>query len=245
MSKLVKLIDKLGFDVAMHCTLVYYNFRPAVLLETYVSPNFDKVIDKVKKYFSNFIFTDFLPYGILISNIHPPFDKSNYTEQQLGDFLGYPCAGDVIDGRDFAVQVWLTYKMKAINMLGFVCSKANLSKLEDFFDKLKKIINKINLDNELQIELFNEIKKIYEPLELIDYIENDMVDKYIETVIWHILNNYGYSLLEELHNNSVINIFSLKYMLIQILILCHHDVFIDNPNDYVMNILHHLYGITI
>lgn len=245
MTKLDILIDTLGLEVAIHCLLVYYDFRPSVLLETYISSNFNETIDKIKKYFHNFIFTDFLPYGILISNVIPTFNKSNYTEKQLGEFLGYPCAGDVINGRDFAIQVLMTYKGITAQILGFICSKENMNELEDFFDRLKKFINKINIDNNIQIDLFHEIKKIYEPLELIHYIENNMIDKNIEAEIWHILNNYGYSLLEELQNNSTIDIFSLKYMLIQLLILCYHDVFIDKPNEYVTNILYYHHGIKL
>lgn len=261
-----------AFEISTNSFLLEDQIRKSFVIQ-YHDPVVKSAIKNIiTKYFNDFKFYD-VKHGLLVtlSSTKITFDLENYTDKDLGDFLEYPCSGDIVHERDYVFNINAKYYKfdKLMNIYAFICSDKNKSKSIEFYNKIKYYFeNVLNKYLENKIELSYEFKKIYTISNIIDlYERGEMVNEIKEEII-NVFYNHNFVLLSNLYKNEKINIFDskLKSFIITILYLCNSefeygfiaqflrnyddkkksiDLDLATKSDWTANVLRNLYNIKI
>ena len=258
-------------DIIINSLLVLGGIRKSFLMQPIdikykkSEEHFDNMINIIKNTFSNFKFVK-IDQGTLITKKETtvPFKLDNYSSKELGEFLSYPCAGDIEKDRNYSFHIMIKYKNKEDSIGDMICKDKNNPKIMEFVNQIKNFI--ANIDKNLELEYI--IKKIYTINDLINSIREYKLNNEIKDEVLNILANFSYGLLYILHLNNKIDIFNKKYKDFLVIILYDCKTASETPNyltvemsrtekhriyelmiikkmDYVSNILRDIFDILI
>lgn len=203
-------------ELAINCALVSGKIRNSYLFQHEGYPEFNGKLQWVKDIIIGLKCFKLvkIDQGILIFNKNTTltFDKDDYTHEELGLFLGYPCAGDIDDKRNYGFHIYAEYKGYCENIYAMICGEIT-DDVNLLFNDIKDFMLKINKD----IIITCKISKIY------DYSMNDQISalknypetkikKSLRDEILQTLTNNDCELIVELHHKNVIDVFNKKYI---------------------------------
>jgi hypothetical protein len=256
------LIGKTGsMHYSINPILVHQDIRKSYLIQPIDDCikkfGFNKMIQLIKKHFPNFNFIK-MDQGILVTKEEKaPFDIHKYSEKELGEFLSYPCAGDILADRNYIYKITATYN----NQFGYydddiicmICNDPyNNKELKDLTGKIIYVIMPLNIYLTDKIQYDIKINKLNSILDLVDIInKNDVVDNKNE--ILNIFNNYEFSIMSIIYDCQIADIFDLKYreLIVKILNFCYQhsinkksEMFTDirSKVDYICHIFNKEYN---
>lgn len=190
---------------------VYADIRPSMFITEL------EEIKKIISIFPNFKYTEYRDgYFVHKKETNIPFVIGNSTEYEFGSFLGYPCAGDIIDNRKYGYQISATYKGSTEIIYGMICGDMEKGsdryrKVKQFEKKIYTFVDDLNKYLDDKIVLVTTINKIYTPIELFEYIGTDKLTDAIKDEVIEVLWNGRAGILVALHSNEIINIFNDEY----------------------------------
>ena len=158
-----RLVEEVGdLEAVLNSYLLKDGIRDAFIIQNpYLEDKISVYIESIKKVFPNFVFTQ-MDQGILVTrDAKIPIDLQNYAEVQLGNLLGYPCAGDIGIHRNFSLTIWATYKGNRYDVYGMICKERNNEKMANFVKKITSYINNLNKQIKNKIEIDVQVKKLY------------------------------------------------------------------------------------
>lgn len=226
-SKLQNCED-LSLEISLNCLFLDNKIRDSFLIQillnidNYIEINI-KIIDTIQKYFNNFKFI-YINQGVLVTknNTIIPFQLDNYTDRELGDFLGYPCSGDINDNRNYSFSIYGVYNNRHEQIYGMISKDNNNPILNNFIVKIVNFINKLNghIDNQIILDI--KFKKLYNLDDVINCVINNNICDDIQNEIVNLLYNHNFQLLVRYHNNKLIDMFNKDFseILYFILIIC-------------------------
>lgn len=233
-----------SLEVTINCYLVQYNVRKSLLLQPYdrtIRDIFDTILNEIAVLFPEFVFHKIDQGELITKEKILPFNKDDYTFDELGKFLSYPCPGDIIDKRNFAIHYNIKYKEIEDSLFTVICESQNNKKIVELKEQIINVLNKINENIDEPIKLKIKIKKIYSIEEIIIDTKNDNITKIIEKEIDNILWNFNFSILLALHEDKIIDLFDKenRTMLLLALSYCKADftyAYKDNKQDTLRKI---------
>lgn len=228
LSKIFKYLWKQTSDleITMNCILVLDGIRTSWLFEDdeYLKSNgeFYRIIKIINK-LGFFHFEDFRGQVLIMKKgTKITFDKNNYTHKELGEFLSYPCAGDIVDGRNYGFHIKMTYKKHTKAIMSMVCkNKANIKigiLLMDLLDLLERLNLKIKMcyqfNKKFTMKQILDTYQKYQQNEIVT-INNEMKKEILQNLI-----NHSYEFLVCLYENKIVDIFEKKYTQLMITLMC-------------------------
>lgn len=217
------LLDGIGsLSLAIYPILVEEDIRQSFLIE------YDNVYnvnpESLEKYYEEFFNFNYIKteWGIFITKKKElSFDIHNYTDKEMGEFLSYPCAGDINGGREYRFEIILSNESNNEQLVGMVCKVNKSPELENFIAGIKSIVDLVDHNIKFQVVF----EKLYEFDTLITYAKEEILAVEIRQVIINKFFNYGFVLLNILHNTRKFDMFDSKnkMLLIMILNMCKND----------------------
>jgi hypothetical protein len=170
---------------------LYDGSRPGFSLHVKRDPA--NVIAKISKYF-NF---DYYEAGahilVTIKNRSLKLDPKNYTSEELGKFLGYPCAEDFVSKREYvlAISVIDSTTGATYELIGMICGQKESDSMKLFTDKIKRTINKINKHSKKHnFKMFSYSRYILKPHEIVQAVNENKLNRTIKNEIVNWIYNY-------------------------------------------------------
>lgn len=263
------LIGKTGsMHYSINPILVHQDIRKSYLIQPIDDCikefGFNKMIRLIKKHFPNFNFIK-MDQGILVTKEEKaPFDIHKYSEKELGEFLSYPCAGDISTKRNYIYKITATYdnyfgnyhfKYYDDDIICMICNDPyNNIELKDLTSDVIHAIISLNIYLTDKIQYDIKINKLNSILDLVDIVsKNDIVDDNYKSEILNIFNNYEFSIMSIIYDHQIVDIFDLKYreLIVKILNFCYQhsinkksEIFTDIKSkvDYICDIFNDQYG---
>jgi len=204
----------LPITIILNCILVNENVRPAMLVQpadynerTHSDPITKSIIEGIKKYFPNFIFTtDYENYqGVIVSKIDYDYNgNKNILAKEMGKILGYPCYEDFttidINSISYAIEIYvevnqnskiqiLANKCKDITKLPEFNSLANNSKNAFAKKEYSELLNGFEV-KEVYVEISQNI-----PIQTIinKLLSNETLEQAELDKVQNMLYNFGFS----------------------------------------------------
>ena len=100
--------QNLPVDIILNSILVRENVRNSFLFESALDTNT----------FPDFKFVDLIQNNYFIGKL-----ITKNTEIDLGNFLSYPCAGDIVNNRNYYFDIDIIYNDELYQLIGMVCGK--------------------------------------------------------------------------------------------------------------------------
>jgi hypothetical protein len=220
-------------ELSINCSLVLGKIRNSFLFQHEGYTEYNGMLEKVIEIINGFGCFRLIKIdqGILIMNKETKlsFDKDNYTNKELGIFLGYPCAGDIDDNRNYSFHINADYGKYHDNIYSMICGNKDNENIYNLFDNIKEFVLKINK----HVKITCEMSKIHDytmkdelmALKILQKqynskkkVHNVNIKKSLKKSILQTLTNGDCAFVVELHNDNEknhffeIDLFDKKYI---------------------------------
>jgi len=205
-NKLYQLTKSVEYS--LNPILVKYNIRKSYLIQKdYNITNniYNKYLELLKTNFEDVKFIR-INQGILFTYTDLSFNKNNYNEYELGEFLSYPFPGDLINKRNYRISINLVNNCENINqeIISFIAEKKTNIELEKLFFNINQFIsNNFNINYFIIIN----IDKLYTLKYLVENLDKVNKSFLKKKYIYNLFFNYKYELInnfDEIINNHFI-----------------------------------------
>ena len=215
----------MDLSIFTNALLVHHNLRPAFLIQPIDYGEFfekrdktNKILDMVKLKYPYLHHTE-CSQGIIISK-QLYKTEINYTEEQIGEILGYPSAKDfkyILNNPNElnATITVLVYNVnsKPVEILANRCKIENIDSDKQYFEKMVTEFEKISDNDKLiiNVDYIIPIKSIINKLLNNDTL-NDNEKFEINNNIWNLgmekLNKYPFDYTNPIHKGIVLTLLS-------------------------------------
>lgn len=224
------------YVIPFNCLLVLNNIRKSFMIQwiDYNEQHPDSLktktfIDGIKTIFPNSFNFVTINQGVLVmkKTVEVDFDVKSYTDKQLGDFLSYPCSGDIAEIGPNDSKYGLDYILKieesehhTINIISMVC-KEKTDLIDQFTNKLENFVDKFNRLSKQKIQLVMELDMLYSIPYLMDHIKKEKLDREMEDQIFNLFLNFNYPIFLVIHSEKILDVFDKKYKFVLLAVFAH------------------------
>lgn len=144
--------------------------------------------------------------------------------------MSYPCPGDIINNRNFAVSYNVIFKDKIYNLFTSICGQI-YPKVKIIGYQIDGIIRMLNmyLTDPMFFEI--DIQSILSTDTIINAVLNNQIDERIKDAIANIFSNYDLQILNILQKNRIVNMLDPQYRQLLLYILLRFQVEEESPNE--------------
>lgn len=218
-------------DISMNALLTLNGIRHAFLIQpvdyrerSAKEPETARILSALRAIFPEFSYKE-INQGVLVS-----LDKNiiqfpqKYTETDLGNILSYPCAGDILFRRNYAVHYNFVYHQTQYNIMSFICNDVDES-VNSLSQRIEQFIISLNRYLNAPMKYIMETSRLYTVETVIEAVRSNQITVDIENEVYNLFSNFDMDLLTILHDEDRLDIMEPRFreFLMTLLLLIKTD----------------------